>query len=178
LGHNYDLYAFDHRVHPDNEVKEDAGYEKGDGPAALDDHVGKIDDTGISVWLDCNGDLQTDYQYKVDAWEEMKATWARQMSDFQLKNPYWLSVDLEGKCLKSAVFSRIHYWTVSDPGAYACRACANNKVICVGERGGRLEALPLPDEAIPEVHTIKQVYVTERNKNSKAVIYRSLWPHD
>jgi hypothetical protein len=36
----------------------------------------------------------------------------------------------------------------------------------------------LPDEAIPEVHTIKQVYVTERNKNSKAVIYRSLWPHD
>lgn len=41
-----------------------------------------------------------------------------------------------------------HRWTKLHPGEFACSACTNMQKICFEDLNGRLEALPLPAQAI------------------------------
>jgi hypothetical protein len=166
---NYDDEAMDHQVQYD--------------PAILGDHDEEMDDTDFTIWLDDNGDLQTDYPYDDDAWQRLEATWAAQKRDFKVqaaeKKVDWLSVDLNKnsmKCLWTAMFPRTQKWTKADPGEYACSNCTNTQRICFGERDGRFEALPLLSDAIrKDTPTIMQLYVAEKEKVTRAYKCGHLW---
>jgi len=150
-----------------------------------DEHDEVMNDMGISVWLDEHGDLQTNHPYKDDdnAWEELKATWARQKEEFENKAEEkevdWLALDLNknsSRCLRTALFPRAHRWTKANPGKYACSNCTNTQKICFGQHKGQLVALPLPDEAISkEDPTIMQFYVAESLRITRTHHCGNLW---
>jgi hypothetical protein len=162
---------------------EDLEYEKEHEPAILGDHDEEMDDTDFTIWLDDNGDLQTDYPYDDDAWQALEATWSSQKQKFEAqaaeKEVDWLSVDLNKnsmECLWTAVFPRLQKWTKADPGDYACSNCTNMLRICFGERDGRFEALPLLGEVIrQDTPTIMQLYVAEKKKITRTYKCGHLW---
>jgi hypothetical protein len=178
-----EVVDFRHRVKTDNDHDEAMQFGEEHEPATLDDHNEEFDEVEFTVWLDDNGDLQTNLQDPDGTWHELKASWAIQKVELEEQTKdeeelAWLSVDFEKyskKCLWSAVTGRTHYWTNSEAGSFACRACANNQVICFGNIDGVWVALPLPYEVVEEDSTMKQMYISYRGAISRACQARGVW---
>lgn len=153
--------------------------------SAVEDGDQEMTDVEFTVWLDNNGDLQTDHPYKDDddAWEELTAAWALQKEEFineaEENEVDWLSLDLHkhsSRCLRTALFPRTHRWTKANPGEYACRGCTNTQKICFGQLNGRFVALPLPNEAIrKDDPTIMQFYIAVRSRVTRSYHCGNLW---
>lgn len=133
------------------------------------------EEAGITVWINQDGDLETDSEVNEQAWNQLEAIWADQVSKFDEKNPNWASVNLKGKCLKTALFPRVQNWTQLNPGEYACRNCTNMRKICVGQRNNRLEALRLPSELLGEAPSVLQTYVADIEQISRKFIAAQIW---
>ena len=147
---------------------------------------GMEDTEGFAVWLDDDGDLQTNLQDLDETWYDLQDIWATQKTKFDERakknggqEQDWMSVDYDEystKCLWSIIFNRIHFWTKEDAGNFACRACANNQAICFGNCRGRWEALPLPSKVTSEVSGIAEMFVASRTRFTFSREARGLWP--
>jgi len=147
----------------------------------------EMEDTeGFAVWLDDDGDLQTNLQDLDETWYDLQDIWATQKTKFDERakknggqEQDWMSVDYDEystKCLWSTILGRIHFWTKEDAGNFACRACANNQAICFGNCRGRWEALPLPSKVTSEVSGIAEMFVASRTRFTFSREARGLWP--
>lgn len=184
--HEIEVSDFTHRVetHDDNQAMMDVQDHES---VTLHDHDQEMNDVeDVIMWLDDNGDLQTNSHDLDDDWDELNAIWDTQKAKFEARMETekkgkldWLHVDFNKysvKCLWSAIFSRTHSWTTSNAGKFACKACANNRVICFGNNNGRWEALPLPDKVLEDNPSIKQKYISFRNTISKSRQALGVWP--
>ncbi|TIA27739.1 hypothetical protein D6C79_10529, partial [Aureobasidium pullulans] len=131
---------------------------------------------GLRVWVNEDGDLATNVGVDGnEAWEEMSEIWMANRKEYGESRFDWETVDCTKKCLKTVLFPRGQIWTVQSPGQYACRPCANMQRLCLVRREGRLEALPLPPEAVVELPTLLQRYIPDIEKISIKVP-AGVWP--
>ncbi|KAH0381021.1 hypothetical protein KCU92_g7236, partial [Aureobasidium melanogenum] len=129
----------------------------------------------ITVWINLDKNLETDSEVDDQAWRDLKAIWADQVTDLNSKDPNWISLGFTGKCLKTAVFLRGQNWTIQEPGKFACRNCTNTRKVCVSRRDGRLVALPLAPEILVESPSILQTYVADVEKISRKFTPGTIW---
>lgn len=142
------------------------------------------DGGGFAVWLDKNGDLQSDLRDLDETCDRLAETWTVQKASLEEKHKKdsgteleWVPVDHDtSKCLWSFIFGRTQYWSEEDPGNFACRACAYNQAICFGNISGRWEALPLPSKLTDGVSGVASMFVAKRARITKSRQARGLWP--
>jgi len=125
------------------------------------DHIPKI-------WVTRHHDLNTDASEKGRAWDRIQDVWRRQIEEMEERCEDWDSLELKKKCLRCvAVGSTAQTWTKGNPGEYACRGCANTGKLCIVEKAGELEVLPLPPLQDHKVKTLEDVFLCHNNMISR-----------
>ncbi|KAG9520844.1 hypothetical protein KCV07_g4031, partial [Aureobasidium melanogenum] len=132
-------------------------------------------DEKITVRVNQDGNLESDSEPDVQAWNELEDAWQDMKRQFDSKSSNWTSIGLKRKCVWGAVVSAptTHYWTREQPGNFACRSCANKTRICVGWVGESLQLLPLPPVPESAKHTVTNLvsnYVAETENISRRAL--------
>lgn len=121
-------------------------------------------ETSNLVWVNDDGDLETDIVHDPGSWRELLELWRVQRDEWFSRDGNWPSMRLsEEKCVSMCINGRIarQRWTTDEPGRYACRPCANKHHICIGASNDQLVALPLPPQTVTMPGSIKQTYVSD-----------------
>lgn len=137
-------------------------------PTHLETPQAKRRDHTPKIWVTLHQDLNTDASEKGRAWDRIQDVWARQVEGMVERCPDWDSLDLKKKCLRCVAFGpTLQTWTNDRPGDFACRGCANTGKLCIVEKAGQLEVLPLPPLQDHKVKTLEDVFLCHNNMVSR-----------
>ena len=138
------------------------------GPTHLEPPQAQRRDHAPKIWVTRHHDLNTDASEKGRAWDRIQDVWERQVEEMVERCPDWDSLDLKKKCLRCVAFGpTLQTWTNDRPGEFACRGCANTGKLCIVERAGQLEILPLPPLQDHKVKTLEDVFLCHNNMISR-----------
>lgn len=96
----------------------------------------------------------------------------------QKKTQHWDLITHTTMCVRSVLQKSSIQWTVNNEGKYCCKRCFNTQRVCLkyNEESGRLEALPVPEEARPESAPFGlKWFVAEQINMSNKAGFKGLW---